>query len=305
MSLSRHLRPVQLRLILRICETGKLQTAAADVGMSQPAASRMLAEIERTAGAPLFLRDARGMTPTPAGTAFQRHARQLLQGLDSLEGELRDLNAGQAGSVRIGPVTGPAVGILVPAIRAVRARAPGVEFFVEIGPSTQLVRALEEDGFDFVIARLPPDHDSRNFRLFPARNEVVSLLTRSDHPLAGAKGLSLAALSGFEWVIQDRGSPIRSAVEAAFAAAGVRMPGLVTNSSSLLMVLALLEGSDAIAPMSREVALLLTGQALGLKAVQLNLEHQITVSPYFLIRRADHQLPPVAEQLMEDLLRRF
>ncbi|MEZ5771689.1 MAG: LysR family transcriptional regulator [Defluviimonas denitrificans] len=69
MALSRKLKPAHLRLILKIAETGQLQMAATALAMSQPAASRILNEIEVEAGTPLFLRHAKGMEPTQAGSA--------------------------------------------------------------------------------------------------------------------------------------------------------------------------------------------------------------------------------------------
>ena len=113
--LTRRLKPTHLRLILEIARLRKLQLAAQHVGMTQPAASRILSEIEAQVGAALFIRHRRWMEPTAIGAAFLRHARVVLNELASLETEVRNLNAGLAGSVRVGSVTGPAVGVLVPA----------------------------------------------------------------------------------------------------------------------------------------------------------------------------------------------
>lgn len=303
MSLARRLKPSHLRLVLKIAETGQLRIAAAVQGISQPAASRILIEIEAETGTPLFTRHAKGMEPTPAGAAFIKHARAITTELDSLDAEMANMKAGLAGEVRVGSVTGPAVRCLVPAIRQIKESTPGVEPTIEVGPSTELVRGLEEGRFDFVLARLPPGHDSRQFRLMPARGEVVSLLVSRSHPLAARRAIPLAELSCYEWVIQERRSPIRQAVEQVFHAGGVPVPGNVTNTSSLLVMLAILDSSDAIATVSEEVAGLLTRPTLGLGLMPLDLAETISVSPYFIIRNRAHQLSRAAERVLGQVMK--
>ncbi|MBY6048942.1 LysR substrate-binding domain-containing protein [Vannielia litorea] len=304
MELATRLKPRQLRLIQRIGETRQLQTAAHMLAMSQPAASRVLAEIEAEVGTPLFTRHPKGMEPTLIGETFLRHARVILSELESLETEVAGLRSGEGGEVRVGSVTGPTVGVLVPAIRAVRTKAPGIQATVEVGPSGQLVRGLEEGRFDFVIARLPPEYDSRQFRIDPARNEVVSLVVRAGHPALGERR-KLSELVGYEWVIQDLGTPIRVAMDGAFHAAGLAAPEQITNSSSLLVALSILEGTDAIAPQSQEVADLLTRNKIGDSLATLELAEPLAVSPCFIIRARARQMSRAAERVMQEVFRRL
>lgn len=305
MNLAARLKPSQLQLLLKISETGKLQLAANAVGMSQPAASRILSDIESHVGAALFERHPKGMVPTPVGAAFVRHARVILGELRNLQAEVDDLNVGSAGDVRIGSVTGPAVGCLVPAIQSVKASAPGIRVTLEIGPSAQLVRGLEAERLDFVISRLPASYDSRDFHLTPARNEVVSLVVRRDHPLATHEKVRLSELTDYEWVIQERGNPIRQAVETAFHSAGVTAPENVTNSSSLLVVLAMLARSDAVAPQSKEVANLLIGPGIRSELSTIALDEIITVFPYYIIQNRSQELSPAAARVMNEILARL
>lgn len=302
MSLARRLKPAHLRLIVRIAETGKLQSAAAALAMSQPAASRLLGEIEGQAGAELFERHPRGMIPTAVGMAVVRHAHSILQGFDTLDSEVADLKSGRGGKVRIGSVTGPVAGSLMAALRKVKAQVPQVEVTVEVAPSVSLVRGLQEGRFDFIIGRLPPEADSTLFHVVPARNEVVALMVRQGHPMAGRRGVTLGELTGCEWVIQERGSPIRRAVDEAFRTSGLAAPARITNSSSLLVALAMIEASDAIAPQSREVANLLTGPGLAARLAIIDIDREIFVAPFFLIQMADRKLPRIAEIVLETYL---
>ncbi|MGR3804646.1 LysR family transcriptional regulator [Marinibacterium profundimaris] len=305
MDLARRLKPQHLRLIVKIAESGKLQIAAGALAISQPAASRILAELETDLGTKLFDRHPKGMVPTAIGQAFLQHGRAILATLDSLETEVEDLKEGQSGEVRVGSVTGPAVQCLVPAVQAVRAASPGVEVTIEVGPSTELVRGLEEGRFEFVLARLPQDYDPRAFDIQPARFERVALLVHDSHPLAGQRGLTLDRLAEHDWVIQERGSPIRAAVEAAFHEAAVPVPSGITNSSSLLVMLALLENSAVIAPVAEEVAALLTRPGIGARLRRLDVDRPIAVTPYFIIRNRARQFSTAVDRVLTEVLARL
>lgn len=298
MDFAHRLKPAHLNLLMKIAESGQLQRAAQMSAMSQPAASRILADVEDRAGGPLFERHPKGMVPTPLGDICIRHAKIILEEYGALDEDARRITAGEAGRVRVGAVTGPAVGLLMPAVRGVKASAPDIEVTIEVGPSVELMRGLVEGRFDFVIDRIPPEYDSREFRLQPARSEVVTLLVRPEHPLAGREEVSLADLLDHEWVVQEIGSPIRQAVEAAFHRQELDTPARVTNSSSLVVALSLLAATDTIAPQSEEVAQMLTGRSLGANIVSLNLADPIMVSPCFIIQNRFRQLPRAADLVL-------
>lgn len=305
MNFARKLKPHHLRLIVKISQSGKLQFAAEALGMSQPAASRTLAEIETDVGFQLFERTAKGMTPTAIGTTFVRHAQSILTSFDNMEAEVEGISEGQLGEVKVGSVTGPAIRCLVPALLKIKAETPDIEANFEVGPSTELIQRLEQGIYDFVIARIPSHYDSRAFNILPARSEIVSLVVRSSHPLAHKAKVSLQDLSDYEWTVQERGSPIRSAVESAFATEEIRMPSHITNTSSLLVMLGLLEHSDTVATLVDEVASLLTRGETNANLSILKLDRQILVPPYFIIMDRGRQLSRAAERLLEEVLTRI
>lgn len=305
MDMARRLKPHHLRLLVKISESGRLQFAAEVLGLSQPAASRVLAEMESSIGAPLFERTPKGMTPTPVGQAVLRHAQAILSGYADLETEVAGLQGGQMGEVRVGSVTGPAIRCLVPAILKIKQDAPLIEPTFEVGPSSELMARLEKGQFDFIIARLPNGYDSRAFTVLPARSEVVSLVVRAGHPLLARDRVSLADVARYQMALQVRGSPLRTALEEAFLAQGVQMPAQITNTSSLLIMLGLLEESDTVATMAEEVATLLTRGAGGAGLRELPLDRQIMVPPYFIIMERGKQLSRAGERLLDEVLARF
>lgn len=305
MDVLRSIKTAHLELILKIVETEKLQRAAEAMAMSQPAASRILSQLEAAIGSPLFARHPRGMVPTVVGAAVARHARVILSELDTLVREVGHLRSGLAGEVRVGTVTGPAVGCLMPAVQALLRDAPDLDISVEVAPSSTLVQGLEVGRFDFILGRLPPGQDNRDLRLYPARTEVVTLLVHRSHPLARKGRTELSETADYPWVMQATGMPIRQAIDEAFRLAGLSPPGRVLNSSSLLVALSQLIGGEAIAPQSEEVSRLLMRPEIGDGFAVLDLDRRIVVPPYYIVRNRYRQLSPASERLLEETLDRI
>ncbi|PWE50786.1 LysR family transcriptional regulator [Thioclava sp. NG1] len=297
------LKPAQLRLIRAVAESGQLQLAAESCAMTQPAASRMLAEVERRVGAPLFNRLPTGMEPTEIGLTVLRRARAVLRELESMSSDIEALRHGHAGRVRIGAVTGPAVGYLVPAIRAIKRASPETDISVEVLPSRDLLGYLAAGEMDFILARVLPEFDSALFDITPMRDEKVVFLVRSDHPLARAPIVTMTELGEYEWIMQQRGAPIREATFEAFAALGLSEPRDCVNSPSLLFTIAYLAQSDAVASVSEEVAQLLIRAPVNASFKILRMPHQLSVSPYYLLCLKRRPLSPLALRLRDELLR--
>jgi DNA-binding transcriptional LysR family regulator len=78
-SLVQQLTLRHLRLVVAIAEHRQLSLAAASLALTQPAASRSLADIERLCGDAIFERHVRGMTLTPLGELLARRARNVLE----------------------------------------------------------------------------------------------------------------------------------------------------------------------------------------------------------------------------------
>ncbi len=295
------LKPAQLRLIQQIAEHGQLQLAAECVGMTQPAASRMLAEAEAMFGAALFQRLPKGMEPTEIGHAVLRRANAILREMLSMSADVAALRSGVGGAVRVGAVTGPAVSYLVSAIREIKKAAPDADITVDVMPSRELLSNLAAGEMDFVLARILPEFDSQDFNILPMRDEKVAFLVRADHPLSRAGAVTMAELAGQEWIMQERGAPIRTAALAAFASVGLPEPQNIVSSPSLLLTIAYLAQSDAVAPMSEEVAELLVRPPVAAGFAMLPVLGDIRVTPYYLLDLKRRPLSPLAMQLHEKL----
>lgn len=297
--LAARLQLKDFRLIQAIEKTGQLALAAEQLAITQPAASRMLATIEKSLGTRIFDRHPKGMSPTAVGQVLARNAATLLHEMDRAIHEVEEIRSGRAGTVRVGSVTGGAVAFVVPAIQKLKREAVGAEIHVDVAPSQALVEGLLRGDFDFVLSRIPPGIDARQFNVRRGRVEVIRFLCRASHPLAGRAGLPLKALEGYEWVVQAPLMPIRQAVEEAFVNAQVPLPQEIVNTTSLLVMIAYLNSTDAIAPTSREVVDLLAGREEVSDLATIDLAEPIIVHAYHLISLKNHTLNPLAVKLRD------
>lgn len=302
LNLTNRLQLKDLRLIRAIHKSGQLALAAEELSMTQPAASRMLANIERALGTPVFVRHPKGMDPTPVGETLARNAADLLYGLDQALLEVDAVGAGRAGSARVGSVTGSALAFVVPSVQTLKKTTTGADIHIDVAPSDALMAGLLKGDYDFILSRIPAGTDARQFAIWRGRSEVVRFLVRRDHPLAGRGQLDLRELADYEWVNQAPHTPLRQAVESAFITEGIPLPGEIVNSTSLLVTLPYLVSSNAIAPVSREVAELLETRVQAQNLAAIDVKQTIVVHPYHLISLKNQLISPLAERLRDMVL---
>ncbi len=301
----RSLRPVQLRLIAAIAQQGKLRLAADICGMTTPAASRMLADMETQLETDLFERRPKGMVPTPAGEVLVRHAGKLVHGVDQMAAEFGAHLGGKGGAVRVGAVTGGALAIVIPAILEMKRDSPQVDVSLDVSSSAQLMQGIERGAFDFTLSRLGSYDYSRDLEIIPAQTESILLMVRRGHPLAGAGPVSLTDLRDALWTMQDRGAPIRHALEIAFHDEGVDLPENLIKTSSVVAIMALLRDSDVIAVITQEVADLLLSPPYGADLVLLETRKPIAIEPYYVLCPRDRRMSPAARGLLERIRARL
>ena len=290
------------RLIAAIADRGQVSGAADALNISQPAASRLLTEAETILRAPLFERVAKGMVPTRFGEAMERRARSILLEVREANREIVELRTGFGGSVSFGCVTAPAVGLAVPAIRRVRQHYPSIQINCQVETSNTLARDLLAARYDFIIGRIPDDLNPRQFHARLLGVEKACLIVRQDHPLLEKASVDLEDLSVYDWVYQPKGSLLRRSIENLFIREGVALPENVVSTSSVLLTMALVTSTDAIAPIADDVARFIARQDSDVSRIHiLKTSFDIEIEPYSLITAQRRILPPSAK-LLHDLI---
>lgn len=98
----------QIALLAHLDDKRCVLRAAEAVGMTQPAASKSLRDIENALQVQLFNRHARGIVPTSSGEILVRHARSILSEINLAQEELATLKSGLSGQASVGTITAPA-----------------------------------------------------------------------------------------------------------------------------------------------------------------------------------------------------
>ena len=299
-----------MRMIAALDDHGRVSAAAQVMNISQPAASRMISEMEAVLQVKLCERLPRGITLTPYGKALARRARSILLEMREADREISELKAGKGGSVFLGAVTAPAIELAVPAIREIRRLYPRIEITMQVETSNVLARELIATRHDFIIARIPDDLNPRLFESRVIGVEKACLIVRRGHPLSNGhplnngKAVRLEDTAAYDWVFQSGGSPLRQAMESNFLNRNIALPDRILNTSSLLLTLVMVAQSDAIAPVSIQVAKFIQnpdGLAGAIDVVQT--EFDIEVRPYSLITVKNRALSPAAKMLHDFILR--
>ena len=292
-----------MKMIVALEDSSQISAAAAQMNISQPAASRMLGEMESILGVSLCLRLPRGIDLTPYGRSFARRARAILVELRQADREIAELHSGKGGSVHLGSVTAPAINLAVPAIKKIREQFPKIQINIQVDTSTVLAKELLASRLDFAIARIPDDLDPRLFETRVIGLERVALIVRRNHPLMQRRRVGLDDLVHFDWVFQPEGSLLRRTVESIFLSHNAPLPERVLNTTSSLLTMVMVAQSDAIAPVSMEVAEFLSSEnGLNGDISILPIDFEITVQPYSLITSRDRQLSPAAQRLFDFIL---
>lgn len=283
-----------LRLIVSLDDHRKLNRAAAELGLTQPAASKMLSEVEKTVGVPLFERLPRGIEPTRYGEALIRRTRLMLSELGQAGDEIAALRSETGGAAAIGALTTPAAEILPETIRAARARIAGLQVAVDVDCSTVLVARLLKARLDFAIARIPEGVDAGLLTYEEIGAERPALVVRRGHPLASRRVVRVSDLADVDWVLPTRGAQIRRGVETLLRRHGLPAPQPALNSNSLLLAQLTMAETDAVAAVSAPVAAMFT--ATGGFHI-LPLEEPLIGAPYGLVSVRGRPLSPPARIL--------
>ena len=195
-----------LRLVATIAEHGSMTAAAKVLNLTQPALSHQLRELETRLRAPLFVRTARRMVPTQAGTQLAELARGVLSQVETFERQAREGDFVTArGTVRIATQCYTAYHWLPAVLREFRQRWPNIDLRVAAEHTTAPVAALRDGLLDLAIVYTPSN--DRRIELRPLFDDQLVLVLPPGHRLADRGSVAPGALRGehvFVYTTSDR-----------------------------------------------------------------------------------------------------
>lgn len=293
-ALYRRLKLRQLLLLRALADSGNLRRSAAALNLTQPAATRMLQELESTLGLKLFERSPRGMAATPYGEAMIRHAGAVLADLDSAREELAALADGSHGRVAVGTLMSTASLLLPRAIARAKSGAPRLQVMVQEGTHDHLLEALLRGDLDLMLGRVLPSTAQEALDVEVLYREEFRVVCGTANPLARRRA-RLGELVDRPWIVPPAHVPLRQRLDALFLAQAGRRPVNLVESISVLTNLMLLRESDALGVLPAETARHYS--KLGLLA-ELPVSLKGILGPVALVTRRNHARSPAAESFL-------
>ncbi len=269
-----------LRNFLTLAQSGNMTRAAAALHLTQPALSGQLKRLEDELGATLFHRQGRGLTLTPAGETFRRHAGDALDALTAGRQALGSLGALASGTLAIGGGATSTTCLLPGIIKDFHRRHPGIRFTIREAPSRTIVEAVLGGELDlgFVTLPVPANLAAARLAVEPWLVDELVLLVPRHHPLAAKtkdgrkRRFQWADLHNQPLIAFESGSAVRQLLDRRLAEHAVS-PSVVMELRSIATIAGMVEAGIGLGFVSS----LADGAGLGLRAADKALSRQLAL----------------------------
>ena len=298
--LASRLKPRHLAFLQALQRHDSLTRTANELGISQPAATKTLAEVEEIFGAPLFTRSRHGLHPTPLGRLALVRAQHLLQDLEQWGREVDALRAGHSAHLNVGAIPFVSGPLLTRAI-ALLHRRHGATVTLQRANTDQLLQLLERHELDCVIGRASSGASARRIQhdmLYPQRPALIV------HPRLARRLLqdrpSWPELASMRWILPSPATPIGNLLTEMFVRAQVQPPEPMVETYSLDVIEGLIADDDRLVSIvPRDIAQEMARRGRIAMAPWL---FDWELPPMSLIRRA-RDVPLLAEIQFAQILR--
>ena len=293
MRLSSSLKLRHLEVFVEVARKMSVTQAAEALGMTQPAVTRALRELEEVCGKPLVEKHGRGIRLSGYGELFRDHAGRslalardgvaLLQGLGEEEGPL----------VSIGALPTVAADLVPDTLAQLRGGGAPGRFKVRTGENQYLIDQLRRGRLDVVVGRLPAPETMAGVEFDPLFRERVVAVVARDHPLAGITHVPPDVFESFPVLMPSEGSIIRPFVERMFLEQGLAMPRFPVETVSAALGRRFVLSHQAVWIISQGVV---RPELEAGRMAALPLDTGSTLGPVGLCVRREHQLSAAAQR---------
>ncbi|MBX6318821.1 LysR family transcriptional regulator [Pigmentiphaga sp.] len=210
------LNPAYLLTFSSAMELGSFTAAAERAGMTQPAVSHQIRELERRLQLRLVERVGRRVMPTQAGRLLLEHTARIKLALDDAEAAMQQHANAPGGLVRIGTGATACIHLLPPVLRQLKRKVPQLDIAVSTGNTPEILRRVEDNTLDAALVTLPAAGRSLDIRPV-VRDAFLAIAPRGQ---ASMKRISPQALARQPLVLFERGANTRRLIDEWFGRAG-------------------------------------------------------------------------------------
>jgi LysR family transcriptional regulator, low CO2-responsive transcriptional regulator len=286
----------QLRVVAAVAKSGKITSAASQLGVTAPAVTLQLKMLEQSVGLPLFDRAQGSMRPTDAGKRVMQLQSRIEAALEECDEMMRDLKGLETGTVSIGVVS--TTKYFAPIALAAFARDnPNVHLELFVGNRHETIGALESFKVDMAIMGRPPEALELEKQDIGDHPHVI--IASPLHRLAADKSISLRALADDTFLLREPESGTRILNDHIFAKADVAPRLAMEFGSNETIKQAVMAGLGIAFISAHTVAAEISEGRL----VVLDVRGLPVVRKWFLIRSKAKNLLPAGSALWDFLVR--
>lgn len=208
----------QLKVFETVARLTSITRAAEELSLTQPTVSMQIKQLTQNVGVPLFEQIGKKLYLTQAGQELLITCREIFDKLSRFEMKITDLQGMKQGKLRIATITTTKY-FMPRAIAPFCQLYPGVDVALEITNHERVLERLNENLDDlYIISKIP---DRLDVALHPFLENPLVVIAQESHPLAQEKNIPISKLQNEAFIMRERGSGTRAAVEQLFAKHGV------------------------------------------------------------------------------------
>ncbi|MEV8468904.1 LysR family transcriptional regulator [Fluviibacterium sp. DFM31] len=232
-----------IRFVREVAARGNISSAARELGLTQPALTKIISRVEDLVGAQLFDRGPRGVSLTPLGQLFLERMERVEREMHNLSSDIRARQQGITGTVSIAAGQFWLGRILPKVVTELHRKAPGIHLRIKTGTREELLHFLRSGQVDMMLGRITRDmpEDLIGEELAELR---MMLIARANHPLA-QKDTSVTHenLRHYGCILPPRDDP---SIRYAFTSFGLEPPPARVEAVSRQFIDRLLVSSDLL-----------------------------------------------------------
>jgi DNA-binding transcriptional LysR family regulator len=290
--LKTRLRVKHLELFRQIGELQSLRKAADACGMTQPAATKLVQEMEDMFGLPLFHRDRRGMRLTDHGEVVRRHIHVVMADVANMYADVHLFAAGGTGLLRLGIIPSLSSELLARSVNELIAADHRARIQMRESSTDELLHLLAANSLDIIFGRVLHKANASNLRITKVYTESFEIVCAKSHRLARRGSIAWQELSEERWVLPEAG-PLREMAEDMFTAHGVLRPLVAVASGSFHQTRRVIATGPLLGILPRSQAL--QGRMSG-DLVIVRTGRATSFAPICLIGRRDIEQPPLVRE---------
>lgn len=210
----------QLATFELVVQHGSFSAAAEQLGLTQPAVSLQIRQLEKFFNLKLLERITKKMKPTSAGITLLEHSAQINNAIDAALHSMAVHAHEISGQVTLGTGATACIHLLPPLLGQLKRQWPELDVTVRIGNTDEMVKAVAENRLDLALVSLPAA--GKSLSITPVYQERFVVIHSAQHAMS-ADEITPEGLVNLPLILFENGSSTRLLIDSWFQQQGVKV----------------------------------------------------------------------------------